>query len=199
MQQKSLLIAGLAIFILAASGLYWFTLEKDRLEAENTPLEIPANLIRLDNFDQVTEIFNRDSGFVRVIALLSPSWPASLRAFSALQDIAKQQPDVRIRFYIIWIPIYQTDDWQTVVAQSNQFQDARLTYFWDPNQISGITWQQALNFDQTAWDLYFIYGREKRWQFEPDLPEFWMRQLKGVVEAPLFDAAIFESRIKEML
>ena len=97
------------------------------------------------------------------------------------------------------MPIYPSDTWESAVKQSNLFRDERLTYFWDHNQISGITWQQVLAIDQLAWDLYFIYDRNQQWQFEPTPPDYWMRQLKGLVEAPLFDTEAFEEKVKEML
>jgi hypothetical protein len=198
MKRGSIFFSIIAILVILAASIYWFYLRQTPAEEAPAELAVPANLITLNNFDQLSEIFDNDSSAVRIVALLSPTWPASLRAFSGLREIAANLPDRRLRFYIIWIPIYQTDTWETVLTECNRFQDPRLTYFWDPNRISAITWQQVLNIDQIAWDLYFIYRPGRQWAYEPGPPDFWMRQLKGVIEAPLFDANVFESKIREL-
>ncbi|MGH8014749.1 MAG: hypothetical protein ACREBV_01000 [Candidatus Zixiibacteriota bacterium] len=43
--------------------------------------------------------------------------------------------------------------------RSSEFDDSRVTYFWDRYKLTGAEWQEVLAIDDVAWDVYFLYDR----------------------------------------
>ncbi|MEW6207835.1 MAG: hypothetical protein AB1631_05670 [Acidobacteriota bacterium] len=117
-----------------------------------------------------------------------------------MQKVLKNIPDDRFAAYIVWLPMIRTDNRDAAVTRSTEFADKRLSYFWDGDRMTGKLWQKVLNFSATAWDIYFLYGAETRWEKEPSLPEFWMHQL-GVAQgmAPMLNQEEFEAEARKML
>lgn len=116
-----------------------------------------------------------------------------------MQTILTNIENDRLRAYIIWLPIFPGDSGQQAQQRSNEFTDGRLRYFWDANQIAGKRWQEVLRIERIAWDVYFLYDADARWQNQPGRPDFWMHQLTGIEAAPFLNRAEFESKMRELL
>jgi copper chaperone CopZ len=117
-----------------------------------------------------------------------------------MQAVLKNVSDERLRAYVIWEPMLTSDDRAAAVERSGEFTDPRVTYFWDGDQLTGKAWQRVLGTSRLAWDVYFLYGAQTRWDAEPTVPEFWMHQLGGAEDkAPFLDASRFEAKVKELV
>lgn len=117
-----------------------------------------------------------------------------------MQTILNDVSDERLRAYIIFLPILQTDDRGSAKKRASEFADKRLAYFWDGDRSTGKLWQRVLDLEGIAWDVYFLYGPEAQWDREPTAPDFWMHQLghaRG--KAPLLNKSKFESKVKDLL
>ena len=84
-------------------------------------------------------------------------------------------------------------------VRSDEFNDPRLSYFWDGGKLSGQQWQKVLGTPNTAWDVYLHYSSQKQWGSEPPSPDFWMHQLRGVTTTSMWDGTAFEVKAKELL
>ena len=108
--------------------------------------------------------------------------------------------DDRVRVYVIWDPIFGGDFDGAARRLSKSFPDKRVSYFKDPDSLAGTLWKGVLKLDNDiAWDVYFLYGAAASWDQEPSQPGFWMHQLYGVTNAPLFNESVFKAKLKEML
>jgi len=117
-----------------------------------------------------------------------------------MQKVLKNISDEQLRAYIIWLPILPNDDRAAAEKRSSEFADPRLTYFWDGHRLTGRVWQRVLDLSGIAWDIYFLYGAEARWESEPTIPDFWMHQLSVAAEKALFlNEPDFELKVKELL
>ncbi|MGH1366098.1 MAG: hypothetical protein ACRBF0_21240 [Calditrichia bacterium] len=169
--------------------------------AESEDLENSAyvELMELHAFDQVVEQFNRDSRFTRVIALMSPGDPLSLRIFKDLKQIFNKIPDEDIRLYIVWVSVLENDKRKQALKLTREFDDSRLVGIWDAQNIAAKQWQLALQIDQPAWDVYLLYDKGHRWVQTAEPPDFWMRQLSGLTDVPFWDRKTFESKLREVI
>lgn len=158
-------------------------------------------VVDLSDVSPLREWFQRETGNVRVIALLSPSCMSCIKGFEELQNTLKSVGSSNVRLAIVWLPI-GTETRQSAVSRSSGFVDGRVTYFWDPYRAAGETWQSVLKLKGAAWDVYMLYGPSSAWN-EPDLdpapPAFWMHQLKEVPQAPTFDRKVFETKLRSLL
>ncbi len=122
------------------------------------------------------------------------------RGFFDMEKILKENPDDRLRAYIVWLPIFGGDFQGESRKLSRRFPDKRVAYFTDPDSLTGNAWERVLNTGrEMAWDVYFLYGAAAKWEGDPPLPDFWMHQLGGVTKAPRLDTAEFTTQLKKML
>jgi hypothetical protein len=84
-------------------------------------------------------------------------------------------------------------------SRAEEFNDARVSYYWDGDKLTGKEWQKVLDIESIAWDVYLLYGPNSYRDGSTAKPAFWMHQLEGVTKAPCLNKAEFESKIKEML
>lgn len=158
-----------------------------------------AEMTDLTNWDQLKEVFQRDRGTVRLVALLSPICPACRSGFTDMQKVLKAIPDDRLKVYIVWLPMFPGDSRKWAQTRSDEFSDKRVRYYWDGEKLSGKGWQKVLGTKREAWDVYLLYGAESQWDKEPTTPDFWMHQLGGGTQAPTLDEETFEAKAKELL
>lgn len=117
-----------------------------------------------------------------------------------MQTVLKNISDERLRASIVWLPILASDNRASAEQRSGEFADQRVTYFWDGDRLTGQAWQRALGLSGLAWDIYFLYGGQARWDTEPPIPDFWMHQLRAADnKAPFLNEPAFEVRVKEQL
>ncbi len=82
--------------------------------------------------------------------------------------------------------------------------DARARHYWDGGGELGRRYRALLDLSEDAWDVYFVYGPDARWDAGlPPRPDWWMHQL-GSKEAPrvvgpYFDAEEFARRTFRLL
>lgn len=108
--------------------------------------------------------------------------------------------DDRVSVYVIWDPIFGGNFDGAAKELSKSFPDKRVSYFKDPDSLAGTLWKGVLKLDNDiAWDVYFLYGAAAKWDQEPSQPDFWMHQLYGVTQAPLFNQEVFKKKLTEML
>lgn len=121
------------------------------------------------------------------------------RGFSDMQSVLKDVPDNRLRAYIVWLPMFPGDNREWAQTRSNEFNDGRLTYYWDKDRLTGQEWRKVLKIDRNAWDIYFLYGSISQWDKEIPQPAFWMHQMGGLSAAPKLNKDDFEAKVKELL
>lgn len=146
--------------------------------------------------------FQRQSGSVRLIALLSPSCTSCLEGFAAVQQVLKDVSSPKIAAAVVWMSIRPGEKRTSAVSLSSEFIDGRIAYFWDPYRAAGETWQSVLKLNGVAWDVYLVYGPGAIWN-EPDLdpapPAYWMHQLKQVPQAPVLNRQLLEQHVVGLL
>jgi len=121
------------------------------------------------------------------------------RGYSDIQKLLQNVKDDRLEVYIVWLPVLSADKRSWAVKRTSEFSDDRVTYFWDGEQITGNIWNEALELDALAWDIYFLYGADSEWDKKPTSPDFWMHQLSGLEKGEYLDIGKFEKETKKLL
>ena len=174
-----------------------FSLFATALARRETP--IPSTMENLNSADQLKQRLQKDAGKVTLIALLSPVCPECRHGFTDMQSVLKNIPDDRIRAHIVWLPMFPGDNKGRAQTRTEEFNDSRVSYYWDADKLTGAEWQKVLGIDKAAWDVYLLYGPNTRWDGATPTPAFWMHQLNGVTKAPCLDKTEFEAKVKELL
>ena len=152
-------------------------------EYENDSLQkSELALLDLSDINELRDTFLKDSGHVRLVALMSPTWPLCRRGFSVVRDVVESNTHENLSAYIIWLKILPADDRSQAEELSIQINDSRIHRFWDEKKLTGETWKMVLNINNIAWDMYFLYDSKASWEELPQFPAVWMHQHRNLPE-----------------
>lgn len=105
-----------------------------------------------------------------------------------------------LRIYVVWIDILQSDDKYSAYLRSTEYDDPRVSYYWDRYKLTGVEWQEVIDIDNVAWDVYFLYGRDVTWSDLPSYPDYFMNQI-GLPEdvSPRLDGELLARKIGALM
>jgi hypothetical protein len=146
--------------------------------ADYTGSESP-NLVDLNQLSDLRDRFVADAGHIRLVAVLSPTSADSRRGFLDLQNTLNRINDDRVRAYVIWTNILDTDHRQAAAKRTAEFNDPRITFFWDQNHVASASWQMASNTKRAAWNSYYLHGPKASWEASPSAPDYWFQLASG--------------------
>lgn len=138
----------------------------------------PDDIAELTTFSDLAEVFNRDQGTVRLVALLSPSCGYCIKGYRYMRKILDEVDDERLRMYVVWEPMLSGDSKKLAARMSRKTDDPRMAYqAWDAERVTGETWKEALGLEGVAWDVYFLYDTDASWPYDvPTDPDYWQHQ-----------------------
>jgi hypothetical protein len=86
-------------------------------------------------------------------------------------------PDLAV--YVVWEPIFRTDDERAARRATVLFPDDRVKKYWAPTQDVGALFQPAIGLEkEVAWDVYLVYRPGRVWEgTTPPVPDDFMHQL----------------------
>ena len=126
--------------------------------------------------------FNRESGKLRVILLLSPTCPTCLEGASAVEDVLKRHPDSQIVVFAVWEPMLSTDWSKPGTGTLERLSDGRVQQFWDADHTVaaalGVT-EEATQIhpsyctQRVLWDLIAAYSAGSVWNNTAPIPVFF--------------------------
>lgn len=152
--------------------------------------------------EPLREAFNRDSGYVRLLMLTSPTCDMCRKGASLMQaDVLDTVSDPSLRAYVGWVPILPEDKEPAAVESQALVPDPRAAHFWDAGRALPPLFAAVLGLPAgwPAWDVYLLYDRDAAWQQEPPAPSYWEHQLGDQPAAPKLDGARFAGRVRAML
>ncbi len=157
-------------------------------------------LPELTDFASLQEVFNQDTGHVRMVALLSPSCGYCIKGYRYMRKILDEVQDERLKMYVVWEPMLSGDSKKLATRMSRKAKDPRMVYqAWDNERVTGKTWQASMDLPGIAWDVYFLYGPDTEWADNgPSQPVYWQHQGAGGQENWL-DYDKLKAKVEEML
>ncbi|HEX6624987.1 MAG TPA: hypothetical protein VF064_14855 [Pyrinomonadaceae bacterium] len=84
-----------------------------------------------------------------------------------------------VRVDVVWVPSLPADDESKVPAATAKIPDERASHYWDEKGALVKAYGRVLRLGdgETAWDVYYVYGRDAEWGGEPPAPGFFMDQV----------------------
>ncbi len=192
------IIIGLFVlfFVLAASSPGLATNDGEK----NNTVTLNDDIPELTDFASLQEVFNQDTGHVRMVALLSPSCGYCIKGYRYMRKILDEVQDERLKMYVVWEPMLSGDSKKLAARMSRKAKDPRMVYqAWDNERVTGKTWQASMDLPGIAWDVYFLYGPDTEWGDNgPSQPDYWQHQGAGGQENWL-DYEKLKAKVEEML
>ena len=82
------------------------------------------------------------------------------------QTVLQQHPSAHLQVYATWLPMLAPDSrsaWDGSVLS-----DSRVKQYWDEQRIVGQWFAQNVdNYHGAAWDAYYLYGPDAKWDAAP--------------------------------
>ena len=80
-------------------------------------------------------------------------------------EILTPNPDAPLRVYVAWVPFLGGTQADIDVGT---MPDERVMHFWDGNRITSQFFaREVFGGGGEAWDVYFLYGPDARWNEAP--------------------------------
>ena len=94
----------------------------------------------------------------------------------------------RLKAFVVWTPRFPGDSRAQALSSMKLVSDKRALHFWDGSGWLGKHFGKALKLPANttfAWDVYFVYDAQAKWDKTPPVPSEWMHQLGGTGERML--------------
>ena len=77
----------------------------------------------------------------------------------------------------------------------------RVLHYSDPEGYSGKEYGKIVEipYGAPAWDIYFAFGADVRWEDAAPAPTYWEHQLGGLPGAKRLDGPRFSGEVKKLL
>ncbi len=191
-------VAGL-LFLLLSLAAIW----PARVGGGEEPADEPDHARAIDeltDLDSLQQVFNQNKGHVRLVALLSPSCGYCVKGYRYMRKILDEIGDERLQMYVVWESMLSGDSKELSERMSRKADDPRMIYqAWDADRITGKKWQEVLQLDGVAWDVYFLYDDTATWPDDgPTAPAYWQHQGQSRT-ADRLDYDLLKTKIEEML
>ena len=92
-----------------------------------------------------------------------------LQGASALQKQFEQQPDPKIRVFVIWEPVLPTDLAAPSTMTLKRLSDLRVSQYWDKEHLMSKSIGEE---DGVVWDYIAVYPPGKVWEQTPPEPVY---------------------------
>jgi hypothetical protein len=116
-----------------------------------------------------------------------------------MQQVMNYYSDKPLHLFVIWLPAISTDSRDEAVEKSNQFQEDRVSYYWDAEKLTGNAIGSVLELGMSAWDVYLLYPSNQNWNTTLPSPIFWMHQLQGLEKGPYLDRDEFKQKVQDLI
>lgn len=192
MNIRSTILIASTLFALAACG--------SENTHDNQTAERPAYATLDTNLTQLRQAFNAASDKYRLLFISGPSCGICLRGMDDLNKalVASLQNDSRIHTFVVHVPTLGAEE-HHAAASIALMPGPRVSHYWDPEGTTGIEFQQALDIDIYAWDVWLVYEPGVRWEETAPSPVFWQHQLPPLPKATKLDAEEFAAFVNGRL
>jgi hypothetical protein len=143
--------------------------------------QAPLADLNAANLGELKNEFNSNQENVRMLVLLSPTWPVCVRGASALEALLETQTDSRLRVFVIWEPVLATDLSAPSTFTLRRIHDARVKQYWDRNRALSKAMGEH-DRPSIVWDYIAVHKPEQIWTDAPPQPEFKGRPVVRFIE-----------------
>ncbi len=96
------------------------------------------------------------------------------------QEILESMTDENLSVFVVWTPVLQEDSRRAAADAMQLIPDQRVVHFWDADKSLGFSAGKAVTLPrerELAWDVYFVFDPESKWENTLPTPDYWMHQL----------------------
>lgn len=143
------------------------------------PKEKNKNLKVLASVDEIKNAFNKQTGKIRFVAILSSTCGWCLQGAQAIQKtVIEKMSNKDISVIIVWTNMLKSDDKENAYYAASMFNDPSIVQFFDAENKFGDMVARKLNpKGEKAWDIYMFYDKDVEWNNAIPRPFDYAHQL----------------------
>jgi mercuric ion transport protein len=152
------------------------------------PNERSRNLKVVTGIDPIKEVFNKQAGKVKFIAILSSTCGWCLQGGQSVQQgVIDQMAEKNISVIIVWTNMLKADDQESAFRAASMFDNPSVIQFFDAgNQFGDVVAKRLTPVGEKAWDIYLFYDQDAKWETSLPRPFEYAHQL-GSTHTPWAD------------
>ena len=129
------------------------------------PNERSKNLKILAGVDDLKAAFNKQSGKVKFVAILSSTCGWCLQGAQAVQQtVIEQMAKKDISVIIVWTNMLKADDKDNAFKAASMFKDPSIVQYFDAdNKFGDIVAKRINPKAEKAWDIYMFFDKDDQW------------------------------------
>ena len=145
----------------------------------SVPKEKNKALKVLASVDELKKAFNKETGKVRFVAILSSTCGWCLQGAQAIQKtVIEKMADKDISVIIVWTNMLKSDDQENAYYAASMFKDPSIVQFFDAeNKFGDIVARRLSPKGEKAWDIYMFYDKDVAWSSGIPRPFDYAHQL----------------------
>lgn len=145
----------------------------------SVPNERSKNLRVLTKIDDLKDAFNKQTGKVKFVAILSSTCGWCLQGAQAIQQtVIEQMTKKDINVIIVWTNMLKSDDKDNAYKAASLFKDPSIVQYFDAENKFGDLVARRLNpKGEKAWDIYMFFDKEDQWSNSLPRPFDYAHQL----------------------
>ena len=149
----------------------------------SVPNERSKNLKVLSQMNELKDAFNKQSGKVKFVAILSSTCGWCLQGAQAVQQTVIQEMARKdISVIIVWTNMLKADDKDNAFKAASMFKDPAIVQYFDSENKFGDLVARKLNpKGEKAWDIYMFFDKEDQWNSSIPRPFEYAHQLSGSI------------------
>jgi len=107
--------------------------------------------------------------------------------------------------YVVWLPVLNYQDAVTLQKngqkESSRMPGSRSLHYSDPEGYSGQQYGTIMEipYGAPAWDIYFAFGPQVRWEDGAPVPTYWEHQLGGLPGNRRLNGPRFADAVRRLL
>jgi mercuric ion transport protein len=147
----------------------------------SVPNERSKNLKVLSSVEELKTAFNKESGKVRFVAILSSTCGWCLQGAQAVQkSVIEQRKNKDINVIIVWTNMLKTDDKENACKAASMFKDPSIVQYFDAdNKFGDLVAQRLSPKGEKAWDIYMFFDKDTEWNNTIPRPFDYAHQLSA--------------------
>ncbi len=98
------------------------------------------------------------------------------------ENVLEKIDSDQLSVLVVWTPVLSSDNRASVDKAARTITDNRAAHFWDGDRSLGNTYGKIVELPRgrsLAWDIYFAFDRDTRWNETAPEPDDWAHQLGG--------------------
>lgn len=111
----------------------------------------------------------------------------------------------KLATYVVWLPVLNFQNAATlqrnVQKESSRLPGPRSLHYSDPEGYSGKEYGKIIGvpYGSPAWDIYFVFGADVRWDGGAPAPTYWEHQLGGMDGTRRLNGSRFAEEVRKLL